>query len=413
MGMTANGETYTENIYEDELSCELVYRKLVFGAEADIERVIAVRTHPLQLEFHQRNVADGFRVSWDMPRQVPLAAVDMYVQEAKRMGGTPPVTVGYGMTSDPIRDVSFDSLSAAIQTSIRQPWMVINVDEGNCDVKESNGFVERKMKLNATGEVVVERVTVNEEVGEITFNKCDANGQPGSLERVLAIHNGPLRIEFFERNAVDFMRTNWTAPTSIARATFENIVRMAKKLEAKSSSVIGLGLASKPMTGMTQDALWKAMLYSVRNPDKCGMKVDNVRTKDVPGFLKKPGYLQRSMRLLEKPGTPTVTDNIRVFESAQEITYRPVEGGKESDQERVFALRTDPLRCEMFCRNAADKMRIDWTAPRAVANEVFNSVTAGDESSSTPTTGVIGMGWTSSEIVGASTDTLWEALVFN
>jgi len=303
-----------------------------------------------------------------------MGAVDMYVKEAKRMGGTAPTIVGYGMTSDPIRDVSYDSLSAAIQTSIRQPWTVINVDQGSCDVKEGNGFVERKMKLNASGEVVMERVTINEEVGEITFNKCGGNGQPGAIERVLAIHSGPLRIEFFERNAAGLMRTNWTAPASIARQTFENIVRVAKKLESKSSDVIGLGLASKPMTGLTQDSLWKSMLFCVRNPDKCGMKVDNVKTKDVPGYMKSPGYLQRSMRLLEKPGTPTVTDNIRVFENAQEITYRPVDAGVESEQERVFALRSNPLRCELFCRNAKTEMRIDWQAPSAVGNEVFNSV---------------------------------------
>jgi len=51
---TANGETYLENIC-DEPSCEIVYRKL--GAETDIERVVALRTHPLQIEFHQRNKA--------------------------------------------------------------------------------------------------------------------------------------------------------------------------------------------------------------------------------------------------------------------------------------------------------------------------------------------------------------------
>jgi len=342
--------------------------------EADVERVIALRTHPLQLEFHQRNVSDGFRVSWNMPRGAPLEAVDMYVKEATRMGGVAPTIVGYGMTSDPIREATYDSLSAAIQTSIRQPWTVINVDQGSCNVREGNGFVERTMKLNATGEVVKEQVTINEEAGEITFNKCDSSGQPGSVERVLAIHTGPLRIEFFERNAVGLMRSNWTAPASIARTTFENIVRMAKKLEAKQSDVIGFGLASKPMTGMTQDSLWKAMLFSVKNPDKSGLKVDNVRTKDVPGYMKRPGYLQRSMRLLEKAGTPTVTDNIRVFENALEITYRPVDGAVESEEERVFALRSNPLRCELFCRNAKTEMRLDWQAPRSVGNDVFNSV---------------------------------------
>merc|ERR1719360_261459 len=111
------------------------------------------------------------------------------------------------------------------------------------------------------------------------------------------------------------------------------------------------------MTGVTEDTLWKAMLTAMKNPDKFGMKVDSVRVQDMSG------YMQRSMRLLEKPGSPTVTDNIRVMEGAREILYRPVKNGQESEEERVFALRTEPLRFEMFSRHARDKMRFDWTAP--------------------------------------------------
>merc|ERR1712004_606872 len=88
------------------------------------------------------------------------------------------------------------------------------------------------------------------------------------------------------------------------------------------------------------------------------------------------GYMQRTMRTLEKPGSPTVTDNIRVIESAQEITYRPVVNGAESAEERVFALRTEPLRLEMFCRNSKDEMRLDWQAPRSVCLPVFDATAA-------------------------------------
>ena len=83
--MTAGSKTYVENIYIDEVSCEMVFRKLVNGAETDIERVVALRSHPLQLEFHQRNVADGSRVQWDMPKSAPLRSVDALVKEASRM----------------------------------------------------------------------------------------------------------------------------------------------------------------------------------------------------------------------------------------------------------------------------------------------------------------------------------------
>jgi len=71
-----------------------------------------------------------------------------------------------------------------------------------------------------------------------------------------------------------------------------------------------------------------------------------------------------------------VTDNIRVLEQAQEITYRPVVNGQEGEEERVFALRTDPLRLEMFCRHSRDGMRLDWQAPRSMVNEIFDRTAA-------------------------------------
>merc|ERR1719203_1240319 len=364
--LTTNGVTSVENIYSDEPSCEIVYRKVVNGSETDVERVVALRTHPLQIEFHQRNKADGFRVQWDMPKSAPLGSVEAFVREAKRKDGAQPTTVSYGITSDPIRDISYDSLWAAVDLSIKEPWRVINVEQAGCSVEACAGYTLRKMKLLATGENVVERITINEEAGSVTYNKCDANGRPGDVERVLAI-NTPLRLEFYERSARSGMHVDWKAPYSVARDTFSNLVQLAKKVQNSTSDVVGYGLASKPVTGMTQDALWKAMLYAMRNPAECGLKVDGVSVRDMTG------YMQRTMRILDKPGSPTVTDNVRVIESAQEITYQPVVNSKESEEERVFALRMDPLRFEMFCRNARDGMRLDWQAPRSLCIPVFDA----------------------------------------
>merc|ERR1712051_1097112 len=271
----------------------------------------------------------GFRVQWDMPKSAPLGSVDSFVREAKLMEGAQPTTVGYGITSDPIRDLSYDSLFAAVYISIK------------------------------------------EETGSVTYNKCDASGRPGDVERVLAVHT-PLRLEFYERSAGSGLRVDWKAPIGVARDTFSNIVQLARKVESSSSDVVGYGLASKPITGMSQDALWKGMLYAMRNPAECGLKVDGVSVRDMTG------YMQRTMRILDKPGSPTVTDNIRVVESAQEITYRPVANGVESEEERVFALRTEPLRLEMFCRHSRDEMRLDWQAPRSLCIPVFDAtVSAG------------------------------------
>merc|ERR1739838_99734 len=226
--ITAGSETYLENIYSDEPSCEITFRKFVNGAETDVERVIALRTHPLQIEFHQRNVADGFRVQWDMPKSAPLGSVEAFVREAKRMEGAQPTTVGYGITSDPIRDISYDSLFAAVGISIKEPWRVIDVDQAGCSVEDCDGYTLRRMKLRATGENVVERITINEETGMVTYNKCDASGRPGDVERVLAIHNSPLRLEFYERSTSSGLRLSWKAPYGMAKETFSNIVKLAK-----------------------------------------------------------------------------------------------------------------------------------------------------------------------------------------
>merc|ERR1719414_1395950 len=367
--ITAGSETYLENIYSDESSCELVFRKLVNGAETDIEHVVALRTHPLQLEFHQRNVADGFRIHWDMDKSVPLASVEAFVREASRMEGSKPSTVGYGITSDPVRECSYDALFAAVGIAIREPWRAIEVDQASCSIQDCQGYIMRKMKLKASGELVTERITINEEMGFVSYNKYDPSGRPGDVERVLAVRT-PLRLEFYERSARSGLRVEWKAPYAMARDTFSNIVQLAKKVESSSSDVVGYGLASKPIIDLSQDAAWKAMLYAMRNPAECGLKVDNVVLQD------KPGFMQRSMRLLEKPGSPTIVDNLRVIESAKEITYRTLVNGVESQEEKVFALRKDPLRFEMFCRNAGDSMRLDWQAPRSICTAVFDQTAA-------------------------------------
>merc|ERR1712241_270083 len=156
----------------------------------------------------------------------------------------------------------------------------------------------------------------------------------------------------------------------MARDTFSKTVQLATTIEKGSSDVVGLGLASKAITEVSQDTLWKAMLLAMRNPAECGLKVTNVKVHDMNG------YMQRSMCIVDKPGSPTVTDNIRVIESAQEITYRPVINNEESEEERVFTLRTDPLRLEMFCRKSGDEMRIDWQVAKSICIPVFDATVA-------------------------------------
>ena len=76
-----------------------------------------------------RNKADGFRVQWAMPKSAPLSSVDALGKQAQVKDGAEPTTVGYSITSDPIRGVSYGSLVAAVGHSIKEPWRAINVDQ--------------------------------------------------------------------------------------------------------------------------------------------------------------------------------------------------------------------------------------------------------------------------------------------
>ena len=111
---------------------------------------------------------------------------------------------------------------------------------------------------------------------------------------------------------------DWKAPFGVARDTFSNFVQLAKKIESSTSDVVGYGLASKPVTDTTQDGLWRGMLRAMRNPAACGLKVDGVSVKHMQGCM------QRTMRIREKPGSPTVTDDIRGIERARKTTYKHV-----------------------------------------------------------------------------------------
>merc|ERR1719204_1838675 len=372
--MTINGKAQpTENIYVYEASCEIVYRLLdQWGKETDIERVVALRSHPQQLEFHCRNRIDGFRVDWTLPKQHALKMVDAYVREAKRMDTEVPSIIGYGASSDPISGCSYDSLFIAVERSIMNPELTMpgKIDTSFTKVSEFDGYVKRAYKLLATGEVIQEKVTIFEEVGEVVFCKLRPNGQDGDFERVLAFHTGPLRCEFYERDTTNDVRVSWKLPYEAAMEYMTNVVALAKKIEAQAKDVVGYGISSKPVTGMSADTMWKTMLFNVRNPAKGGMDVGNVKVSD------NRGSMQRTMTLNYHPAKPTMTENVYPDDRAREIIYRKVTDGREEEDERVFAVRENPLRMEMFSRHSKDRLRTHWRAPRSAVTQIFDGVVA-------------------------------------
>jgi len=360
--MTANGQSRTENIYEYEGACEVVYRNVVNGVESGTERVLALRTHPMCLEFHERRTDDGFRINWTAPKSVVGTTTDQLVNRARALAGVQPTVVGYGVTSDPVQGLTYSNLMEAAAASIRNPSKVIDVDPSCTKIEERDGAVYRTMKLNFNGEVVRERVTINEEAGEISFNKLDARGNPTRFERVLGIRQDPVRLEFFERSVRGNMRVNWQAPYARAMEVPMKMVALARQMAAANAPTIGYGIGSQTIAGATVDSCWRAMLLCARQPMSAGMPVTNAKVTDGSGSM------QRTMTLADGR---VVTDNVYVRPQAREILYRPVVNGQESQMERVFACREGP-RFEMYSRNRADELRQDWTAPKSIAVDVFN-----------------------------------------
>merc|ERR1712176_1748409 len=355
----AQPEKVHQNVYVNEHVNEIVFRDLVDGKEQKTERAIVLRDHPLEIEMCERNIHSGFRVHSEMTKKAAKILMDNFVDSAKLSMKTPPTKVGLGVSSAPIHRASFDALLTAIETTIRQPWLVMNVDEASFKGEDCEGFYKRTMKFNSTGEVVTEHVVVDEEDGEIIYSKGE------ELERVAVIHKNPLRLELYQRNTHDKVRKEWELPYAVAKEAMSKFVSMAKEIEERQSDTVDYGMHTSPIE-YPHDAVWKAMLFWIYNPDGCGMKVDQVKVED------KKGHVLRSMRRISD--NRVVTQHVRLNEGAQEILFRTVKNGEESNDECVLALRTEPLRCEFHCRSAKDEMRVLSKEPASSVQEIFDCI---------------------------------------
>merc|ERR1712064_240072 len=184
------------------------------------------------------------------------------------------------------------------------------------------------MGTRSDGKVEKDIVTINEENGEVSFVE-----EGHDVERVTVILKNPYRYEIYQRNISDKMRVAFGVRSVVAKDTMSAMVKLAREIEKSASDVVGYGMVS---------------------------------------FQEKAGYMVRSMRLI--PTNKVSTDNIRVNEAAQEIIFRSVKGGVEGTEERVLALRTEPLRCEIHCREVSTEVRVNWKAPRATVGQIFDAI---------------------------------------
>merc|ERR1712176_1048464 len=105
-------------------------------------------------------------------------------------------------------------------------------------------------------------IYANERTGEMIYRIVD----PGTKretddERVIAVKEGPLRMEFFHRHVSDGYRSYWQAPLDSVKQMVGELTDYAAKNEGKGG-VVGLGVRSAEITGVSHDSVWRAMTAS-------------------------------------------------------------------------------------------------------------------------------------------------------
>merc|ERR1719346_618158 len=261
--------------------------------------------------------------------------------------------VGMGWTSPEVTSTTLDGLWAAMVYKARNPQKFMDVS--NVTVADRPGFIARSMTITPTGKRAEEHIYANEKTGEMIYRIVDPDTkQETDDERVIAVKENPLRMEFFHRHVSDGYRIYWQAPTDSVKDMVQELVSYASTMDR--GNVVGLGIRSEEIKSLSHDSVWRAMLLSIRDPARF-FPCSNVSIKDCPGFV------QRTLTA----GSETYLENIYTDELSCEIVFRKLLNGTETDIERVIALRSHPLQIEFHQRNTADGFRVHWDMPKSAA----------------------------------------------
>merc|ERR1712137_581371 len=160
-------------------------------------------------------------------------------------------------------------------------------------------------------------------------------------------------------------RLNWSVPQRSVKLTFLTIAQIAHQISNATGVAVGFGMTSK-VFNCTEDELWKAMLLTIHEPEKCGMNVNQVVIED------KGDHLVRTVNATKT--NKAQQHKIRIYETNKEIVLRPVKDGVEVDEEQVFFLCPNPPRVSIHQRKAIDEMYTNWTLPRSLAIHLFGCV---------------------------------------
>lgn len=116
-------------------------------------------------------------------------------------------------------------------------------------------FLARSMIMKSTGKRVEEHIYASERKGEMIYRLVDADSKAETDdERVIAVKENPLLMEFFHRHVSDGFRMYWQAPVDSVQRMIQELVDYAAQSEGKGA-VVGLGIRSDEIKNATHDSL--------------------------------------------------------------------------------------------------------------------------------------------------------------
>merc|ERR1719210_1817244 len=233
----------------------------------------------------------------------------------------------------------------------------------------------------------------------MTFRLMDMyTKQEVGEERVIALRMQPLRLEFYSRSVSTGARVHWAAPVAPLQAMMPKLVQFG----GSSQQVAGQGWISPAITETTAESLWAALDNCTRNPQNY-KDVSNALCTDGAGFLVR--------RMTINATGKTVEEHIRSDKIKGEMTFRLMDmyTKQEVGEERVIALRMQPLRLEFYSRSVSTGARLHWAAPVAPLQAMMPKLVQFEAMTAAPTQ-VVGQGWISPAITATTAEGLWAAL---
>ena len=136
----------------------------------------------------------------------------------------PPATVGLGLCSAALHDVSHDSLLTALELSAVKPWLVRPARESERQVTDRGSHVKRVV-TRGNDKVEKDVVTLNEEEGEVTFME-----EGDDVERVTVTLKNPYRFEIYQRNTRDKRQMEFRSRSVVAKDTISALRSSRRRL---------------------------------------------------------------------------------------------------------------------------------------------------------------------------------------